>query len=247
MSVLGIIPARGGSRRVKKKNIKMLAGHELIAWTIEEAKKAKSLDYFLVSTEDDEIAEVSRRYGAPVPFKRPDDIAEDVDSSLVLMHSIEWYEEQMKKEVGYVVCLQPTSPFRSASDIDRCVQVAIKTNADTVLSVSQAHQHPMWCFEMGPNQVLSSYMNTKLEGDNLVWQKLPLLFYPNGAVYVTKRNVIMNTGRIYGDKLYGYMMPRERSIDLEEELDFIVASAMIGVFGDVRQDREWLKESWIKS
>jgi len=239
--VLGIIPARGGSRRVPRKNIKFLGGKPLIGWTIEEAKKASSLTHVLVSTDDKEIATISKAFGAQVPFMRPEDISEDVDTGLVLYHAVQWWEKYRKEQIEFVVCLQPTSPFRRAYDIDRCVEIAKATDADTVVSVCQVTQHPAWCFEMNTSQRLTSFMNTPLHGDNLVWQKLPLLLYPNGAVYVTKYATVMR-GRIYGDKIYGYLMPKTRSIDLEEELDFFTASAMFETYG--RETTEWLQQSW---
>lgn len=231
--VLGVVPARGGSRRVKRKNIKLLGGKPLIAWTLEEAKKASSLDYLLVSTDDPDIAEFSRSQGVPVPFKRPPELSVDCDTSLVLRHALQWYEKKKKKQVGYVVCLQPTSPFRWAEDIDRCLQIARVTNAETVVSVSKTKQHPYWCFEMAPvNQRLVPHMESGLRGDKLVSQNLPLFFYPNGAVYVTVRDMILE-GKIFGDlyRIWPYKMSEERSIDLETPFDFFVASQMIAFYG----------------
>lgn len=241
-TVIGVIPARGSSRRVPKKNIKEIGGRPLIAWTIEQAKRSKELDYFFVSTDDPEIAEISKKYGAPVPFRRPPEISSDCDSSFVLSHALSWYEDTHKK-VDYVVCLQPTSPFRSASDIDNCIKVARETDADTVVSVTQAKQHPYWCLEMDSvSQRLKPFMDIKLEGDNLVWQNLPFLLYPNGAVYVTKSECI-RANKIYGPNLYGYIMPQQRSIDLEEEYDFIVASALYKAFGE--NPDKWTVFSWM--
>ena len=236
--------ALGGSRRVPKKNIKMLGDHPpkpLIAFTIEEAKKAHSLDYFLVSTNDEEIAKISKAWGAHVPFKRPEPISEDIDSVFCLKHALEWYERKKQQKVSHVCCLQPTSPLKNSDDIDRCIQIAKETDADTVISISSVKQHPFWMFSLQPNQQLTPYMDIDLEGDNLVWQKLPILFYPNGAIYVTKRDLILQN-RIFGDQIYGYMMPTERSIDLEEEFDFIVCSALLPMIK--KNNKEWVKLSW---
>lgn len=226
--VLGIILARGASKRVPRKNIKMLGGKPLIVYSIEAAKQSKLLNAFLVSTDDDEIAEISRQYGAPVPFKRPAALGEDVDSVMPLTHAVQWYETTNSIVVTYVVCLQPTSPLRTANDIDQCVQTALASNIDTVMSVAKVKQHPYWCFELEPfGHGLKPFMEVDLEGDNLVSQNLPILFYPNGAVYVTKRDVIVEDQRIFGETIYGYIMPEERSIDLEEETDFVYCSALI--------------------
>lgn len=222
----------------------MLGDKPLIAWTIEEARKTSQLNHFLVSTDDDEVAEISRKYGAPVPFKRPATISEDVDTVFVAQHSVEWFEHQENKRVSHVCLLQPTSPFRNANDIDSCIQIAKRTNADSVISVAKARQHPFWAFEIDAGtQKLHPFMDIPLEGDVLISQNLPLVLYPNGAVYVTKRDVIMD-GRIFGNSIYGFMMPSERSVDLEDELDFIVCSALLPV---VAKHEPLTKLSWIVS
>lgn len=242
--VLGVIPARIGSRRVKKKNIRLLGNppRPLIAYSIEQAKLAKSLDYFVISTGDPEIREVSINNLGGVStqkacvIKRPPELCEDVDSALVLKNAVEWFEKKKKQSVSHVCLLQPTSPLRSYHDIDECVHLAKATNADTVVSVKKVDEHPMWCFQADIFGRLESFMNTRLEGDNLVSQNLPLLYYPNGAVYVTNRATIAQN-KIFGNKMYPYKMPRNRSIDLEEEIDFIICSAIMPVF---RTDEPYL-------
>ena len=227
--VLGIIPARGGSRRVPRKNIKPLGNRPLVSWVIDAAKKSKALDYFLVSTNDDEIAEISRSYGAPVPFKRPEALSEDVDSALVLKHALNWYEQKTGKTVSHVCCLQCTTPFTYSDDIDTCVRIAKSDpTIDTVFTVAKAKQHPYWMFVSTPftHEVEPFCPEIRLEGENLVSQNLPLVWYPNGAVYVTRCDVILND-RIFGKKLIAQYMPEIRSIDLEEPYDFIVASAIL--------------------
>lgn len=242
--------AKGSSRRVPRKNIKPLGGKPLITWTIEEAKKANSLDGFLVSTDDDEIAEISRNAGASVPFKRPSELSEDkdgkeTDSSWVLKHALEWYEQTNNKRVSHIVCLQPTSPFRTADDINSCIQIAKQTNADTVISVCKAKQNPFWCFEFNSvSQQLRSFMDIPLQGDNLISQNLPLILYPNGAIYVTRRDWILN-GRIYGEKIFGFLMPEERSVDIDDELDFIICNALIEPLK--KNEGVWAKISWLVS
>ena len=230
--VLGIIPARGGSRRIPRKNIRPLGGNKpLIAWTIEQAKLAKSLDYFLVSTGDPEIAEISRQYGAPVPFRRPKKLCEDIDSIFVLQHAVDWFEKKKKKHVEHIVCLQPTSPFRNHHDIDSCVHLAKEKKADTIVSVVKVSQHPYWMFETDVFGRLRSFMDMRLEGKILVSQNLPLFWFPNGAVYVTARQTL-DQGKIFGEKMFPFQMPENRSIDLEVENDFMVASAMVQFYGN---------------
>jgi CMP-N,N'-diacetyllegionaminic acid synthase len=227
LSVLGVIPARGGSKRVPRKNIKVLGGRPLVAWSIEAAKNSKSLDYFLVSTNDEEIAKISKGLGAHVPFKRPAKISEDVDTVYVAIHAIEKYEKKKQQTVSHVVILQPTSPFRTANDIDECVRIAKTTGVDSVVSFRKTAESPYWMFTMKEyGHEMVPFETMELSGDNLVSQNLPPVYYPNGAIYVVRRDVIMEE-RIFGDKIFGYIMPSERSIDLEEEYDFIIAEAMI--------------------
>jgi CMP-N-acetylneuraminic acid synthetase len=164
------------------------------------------------------------------------------NTTLVAIDALERYEAKKHKRVGHVCILQPTSPFRTSDDIDRCVQIAVTTGVDTVISVTKAHQSPYWMLQMKPfSHELESFMNIDFEGDNLVSQNLPTLFYPNGAVYVVRRDVLMS-GRIFGEKIYAYMMPRERSIDLEEEYDFAVASALMPQF---LSKEPYQKISWV--
>jgi CMP-N-acetylneuraminic acid synthetase len=240
--VLGVILARGGSRRVYKKNIKLLGGKPLVAWTIEAAKNAKMLDYFLVSTNDEEITKISKDWGAPVPFKRPEKISEDVDSIQPTIHAIQKYESYLdsgrwdvsletvaQHMIDYVVILQPTSPFRTSADIDECVRIAKTTGVDAVISFKKACESPYWMFTLKEyGHEMEPYTpEIELEGDNLVIQNLPTIFYPNGAVYVLRRDVALR-GKIYeGNRIYGFIMPEERSIDLETECDFMHAEAMI--------------------
>lgn len=243
-TVLGVIPARGGSRRVPRKNIKELNGKPLIAYSIEAAKDSKLLDYFLVSTNDEEIAKISRHYGAPVPFKRPAKISGDCDTVMVAAHAIQKYEEKKQRRVSHVCILQPTSPFRNASDIDECVRIAKTTGVDSVVSFTRVSQFPQWCFEMKQfgHEMTPFMSDIRLEGENLVSQNLPVLFYPNGAVYVVKRDVAMS-GCIFGDRIYGYLMPRIRSIDLEEEMDFYVCEALLPLL----KKQEQTQISWVIS
>lgn len=242
--VLGVIPARGGSKRISRKNIKLLGNKPLVAWTIEAAKKAKSLDYFLVSTGDEEIAQVSRDYGAPVPFKRPKELRSDCDTSEVVNHAMQWFEKEKKQKVSHVVTLQPTSPLRTSEDIDICVNIAKTTGVDTVISVAQARQHPAWMLEQKPfSHELQPFIgDVHLEGDTLISQNLPFVWYPNGAVYATKREWILKN-RLFGEKWMGYTMPIERSLDLEEELDFIICSAVLKMMEE--NEGVWHKTTWL--
>jgi CMP-N-acetylneuraminic acid synthetase len=209
-----------------------LLGKPLIAYTIEAAKESRILDRIIVSTDHDRIAEISRQYGAEVPFKRPAAISEDVPTELVLQHAIYYLEQQEKYKVGIVVTLQPTSPLRRAEDIVACVTKQLETNADSVITVCEVREYPWWMYRF-EGEKLVSFMGIDLKGDWGVRQALPKVFIPNGAVYCTKRDVIMVENRIIGRDCRAIIMPRSRSLDLDIELDFIIMEKVM----------EWLEQT----
>ena len=231
MRALGIILARKGSRRIKRKNTRPLGGKPLVVWTFECAKKSKRLDRVVVSTDDEEVKRLAEEYKIEVPFfPRPRELAEDVDSVLPLKHAVEFLEEKQGYIPSHVVLLQPTSPFREPSDIDGCILIAEETRCDTVITIKEVSQHPYWMFKakMGRKGFtrLEPYEKIDLAGDVLVWQNLPKLYYPTGDVYVIKTELVKK-GRIFGETIYGYLIPRERAIDIEEEVDLLLAEAII--------------------
>lgn len=228
MKFIGIIPARSGSVRVPFKNIKPLAGKPLIYWTI-KAALGSMLERVIVSTDSRRIAQMSRRYGAEVPFTRPKEISADVDTGLVLRHAA-----GCLKKAGYrpdwFALLQPTSPMRTAQDINNCILLCDDPNhgdgCDSVVSVYPASQYPQWMF-VEQEGYLKRYMDldlSELRGDVLISQNLPKLLYPNGAVYMVPRR-LAEKGIIFGNRIRPYIMERERSLDLEEEWDFEVAES----------------------
>jgi len=231
LKALGIILARKGSRRIKRKNIRLLGGKPLVTWTFECAKRSKRLDRVVVSTDDEEVKRLAEQYDVEVPFfPRPKELAEDVDSVLPMKYCVDFLEEKEGYTPSHVVLLQPTSPFREPSDIDGCILIAEETGCDTVITVKEVSQHPYWMFKakMGREGFtrLEPYEKIDLAGDVLVWQNLPKLYYPTGDVYVTKAELVKK-GRIFGEIIYGYLIPRERAIDIEEEVDLLLAEAII--------------------
>lgn len=134
--ILGVITARGGSKGIPEKNIKPLNGKPLISYTIKAAHGSKYLDYSLVSTDDPKIARVSRKYKARVPFMRPAELATDIAKSIpVVLHALDWLRKHKKQKYSYAMILQPTSPLRTAQDIDECIKKAVDTDADSVMSM----------------------------------------------------------------------------------------------------------------
>ena len=232
--VVGIVPARGGSKRVPLKNLQLLDGRPLISYTIEGAIASKVLDRVIVSTDHDGIAGVSREAGAEVPFRRPADISEDVETELVLKHVVEYLESQERYAVDAVVLLQPTSPFRKAQTLARCVQVFREhDDADSVVTVTNVEGYrPEWMLSLTPSGMVVPY-NTPFQDDGrpvirlVARQSFPTLFRQNGAVWVTDRDLLMHKNLVVGPNAYGVECDDRESFDIDTPLDLLVADVMM--------------------
>jgi len=222
--VVAIIPARCGSKAVYKKNIKPLSGKPLISYTIAEALKSKLLDMVFVSTEDKEIAEIAASYGAEV-IERPVELAEDDTPTLpVLQHAIQYLEEVEDYAINLVVLLQPTSPLRTVEDIDRSIQKLLTVGCDSVVSVCEVDYSPYSMYALEEDK-----LQPIIEGGKGIPRRQDALkvYKLNGAVYVTCRDVIMKEGRIMGDDTRAFVMPSERSLDIDTEIDFRLAEILM--------------------
>jgi len=217
--MIAIIPARGGSKGLPGKNIKEMCDKPLIAYTIEAALKSKSIDHVILSTDDEEIAAVAKKYGAEVPFMRPAELASDTAMAVDnYIYTIGRLEKEWNTKIDSFVVLQPTSPLRIAEDIDGAVELFNARNADSVVTyVKEAHPI-FWHKKIDENN--------KLEGTIANRQELPITYYPNGAVYVFSTEMIRQK-KYYTDKSYAYIMPRERSIDIDFIDDFKYAEFLM--------------------
>jgi CMP-N,N'-diacetyllegionaminic acid synthase len=233
--VLGVIHARGGSKRIPLKNIKLLAGRPLISYMVEAAMESRLLDRLIVSTDHPEIARIARDYGAEVPFMRPMDLAEDVASELVTQHAVSFVEGK-GYAVRIVLTMQPTTPFCAAEDIDACIQRMLDSDLDTVFTGCEVHERPEWMYrrEESFDDRVVPFTGRLVQGDAGISQKLPKLFIPNGAVWATRREVLMEQGLITGPRAGIVVMSRERSVDIDEPVDFITAEAIAGELLKVR-------------
>jgi CMP-N-acetylneuraminic acid synthetase len=210
--ILGVIPARGGSKRLPGKNLALLAGKPLISYSIDAARLAHRLARCIVSTEDEQIAKVSRELGADVPFKRPASLARDDTPILdVLLHALEEIERSGPKATA-VVILQPTSPLRAPEDIDLAIELFETKRADTVTAVSAAKDHPYWCWtEQRDGSITPFFSAREMAFDRA---QLPPALIENGAIYVVRRE-ILQTGSIYGDKVVPFRIDEERAVDID--------------------------------
>lgn len=228
-SVLAIIPARGGSKGVLRKNIRELAGKPLIAWTIEEALKSKHIDRLILSSEDEEIIRIAKNWGCEAPFKRPDELArDDTPGVKPVLHALGALVEKYE----YVVLLQPTSPLRISDDIDNCIELCIRKEAPACVSVSEVTQHPFWMYEIGDNGLMKPF-NQEIDVANRR-QDLPEAYILNGAVYVSRVDFILSNQSFISSSTIAYIMPKERSFDIDEEIDLKLCEIIL----DMRRSKE---------
>ena len=217
--LLGLIPARGGSKRIHDKNVLDFCGEPLIVHTIRAGLNSSFIDRLVVTTEDDNIAEISKRYGADVPFKRPKALSSDSATSIdVVKHSIVTLREA-GDEYDYVILLQPTSPLRSECHINYAVQLLIDKKADSILSVCEV-DHPVECANsLSRDGLLDGFLSSGLE--HKPSQNYAKKYIPNGAIYLVKvKDIIENNTLIAPRNGYAYIMDREDSIDIDVNLDF---------------------------
>ncbi|MBU3925951.1 acylneuraminate cytidylyltransferase family protein [Patescibacteria group bacterium] len=225
-NILGVITARGGSKGIPGKNIKILGDKPLIAYTIDIAKKSKLITHLIVSTEDEEIIDVAKKYGVDVPFVRPKELAQNNTPHLpVMQHAIKFMEEKLGIVFDYVVILQPTSPFRIPDDIDNTLKKLIKNKADSAVSLMEVgNYHPMRIKKLEGDRVLDYCM---AEQEGIRRQDLPTAYKRSGAVYAMQRNLLMEQNRLYGNYNVGLAVPQERSIDIDEPMDWLKAEYML--------------------
>ena len=233
VKVLGIIPARGGSKNIPHKNIVPLAGKPLIYYTIESAKKSKLLDAFIVSTDDPKIAQVARHFKADVPFLRPTKLARDDSPDIdFLKHAIAWLEKYRGWTPKIVVNLRPTSPLRTSDDIDKVVDFMLKTKCDSVRTLTSPYPYnpfKMWTFKNKGNCKIKPLLPTKHYkklGTDVPRQALPEFYWQNGLVDATRVKFIKR-GIIFGPDIRGIVIEPGRSLDIDEPEDLIIAEGTL--------------------
>lgn len=225
--VVALIPARGGSVGVPRKNIRPLAGKPLIAWTIAAAEKASTVGRVLVSTDDEEIAGIARSLGADVPFMRPPTLAQVETPDLpVCIHVLEELQRRESVRPKYVVWLRPTAPLRTADDIDQALSILAATGAESVRSVSMTKAHPYWMKTL-ENGRLRPFVEGCDEHTHTRRQMLPPVYMLNGAVDAVRADIVREDYPLWGKDVAAYVMPAERSIDIDTSADFAVAEALL--------------------
>ena len=220
-SVLAIIPARGGSKGIPRKNIIMVAGKPLIAWTIEEAKKSKYIDRLILSSEDEEIIKVAKEWGCEVPFVRPVELAKDDTPGIEpVLHAI-----SMLPGYDYIVLLQPTSPLRLADDIDGCIESCLSLHAPSCVSVTEVNQHPYLMYTIDKAGSLVPFLDRKIEIYRR--QDFPLAYVLNGAVYVAETVLFCKSRSFMTPFTKAFVMPKARSLDIDDNIDLTICETFI--------------------
>lgn len=224
--ILAVITARGGSKGIPGKNIKLLGGKPLISYSIDAARKSNVITHTIVSTDDEKIAQIARRHGAEVPFLRPKRLARDKTPHVpVMCHAIEFMERKLGIIFDYAVILQPTSPFRTTDDIDETLRRLIRSKADSAVTLTEVgNDHPVKAKKLVDGKVLP-YMAIEPEGTRR--QDFPPAYRRSGAIYAMRRDLLMKDGRLYGDNIVGYIVPSDRSVDIDSPLEWFRAKWML--------------------
>lgn len=230
--VLGVIPARGGSKRLPRKNIRILYGHPMIAYTIKAAQRARLLTDYLVSSEDQEILEVARSYGAPTPFVRPAYLATDkVRNIEVVLHALHFMERKHNQPYDIVLLLQPTCPVRDHRHIDEAVRLLADSELETLASVKGPYKKRDPILKGIREGALEAYCETE-DSENIE----PFYVY-NASIYAVKRDYLVREGKLISSKQVPLIMGRLHSIDVDTESDFVIAESCLKHLSSVEQRR----------
>lgn len=220
MSTFALIPARGGSKGIPRKNIRPIAGKPLIAWTIEAALCSTRVAEVIVSTDDEEIAAVARAHGALVPFMRPASLAQDQSPSIdPVLHALDQLPQHQA-----VLLLQPTSPLRRTADIDACLDLAATRGWPSVVSVVEADSHPFWTYRLGDQAALLPFADGPAATRR---QDLPGAYALNGAMYFADAAWLRRTGALVHADTHALVMAREHSVDIDTPLDWRIAEMLL--------------------
>lgn len=224
MKVLFVITARGGSKGVPRKNIKMIEGIPLVAFKIIAAQKCKYEKRVIVSTDDGEIAEVSRRYGAEVPFMRPAELATDSASSVdVVLHTMNWVSENLKETYDYVCLLEPSSPFASYKDLDEALRLMEENDADTLLGMKEADVSTNFIHSLDKDGKLSEFYYAIKDMKSIRRQDQKKEYTMNGSMYIAKWEYFMKNKLFHSENSIPYIMSEQSSIEIDTMLNYEVA------------------------
>ena len=220
---LAIIPARGGSKRLPRKNLLDLCGKPLIAWSIEAALKSKYISKVIVSSDEEEILNIAKEYKADF-IKRPDELASDTATTFdAIEHTIKSLEKY-----DYIVLLQPTSPLRNEKHIDEAIELLELKKADAIISVCETDHSPLWCNILNEDLSMTNFLSKELL--NKRSQDLPLFYRLNGAIYICEtQKLLRNKSFFIKENIFAYIMDKKTSVDIDDDIDFLVAKELINL------------------
>lgn len=215
---IAIIPARSGSKGLKDKNIKLLNGKPLLAYSIEEALNSKLFDTVMVSTDSLKYAEIAKKYGAEVPFLRSEKTSGDSASSWEMVTEVLKLYKDKERYFDTICLLQPTSPLRTADDIKRAYELLDIKNADSITSVCEVDHSPLWCNTLPSNLSMRAFINNGVDNSNR--QQLEVYYRLNGAIYIRKLSYSDEDVFLYNNNTFAYIMEKNKSVDIDGKLDF---------------------------
>ena len=219
---LAIIPARGGSKRLPRKNVLDLCGKPLISWSIEAGLKSKYIDKLIVTSDDEEILYISKRYGADI-IVRPDELSNDTATTFdAIKHTID-----NTNKYDYIVLLQPTSPLRNEKNIDEAIELLESKNADAIVSVSEMEHSPLWSNTIDDSLSMKGFLKDEIL--NKRSQDLEKYYRLNGAIYICKTDKLLEEKSFFlTENIFAYKMPQKQSIDIDTQLDLLIAKVITG-------------------
>ena len=225
MKNIAIIPARSGSKGLKDKNIKLLNGKPLLTYSIEAALKSKCFDVVFVSTDSKKYANIAKQYGAEVPFLRSKKNSSDKSNAWDVIREVLENYKKLGKEFDTFTYLQPTSPLRTSTDIKKAYKLYKELKANSIVSICDTEVSPLYCYHLPKNNLLSKVLN--VDNENKRRQDAGTYYTMNGAIYLANVNNFLKTNDIYKNKCYAYVMDKKSSIDIDDEMDFKYAEALL--------------------
>ncbi len=226
MKIVAVIPARAGSKGVSNKNLRELGGKPLIGWSIEAVRACFDIDRVILTTDSQEIANVGRHFGAEAPFIRPAELARDETPTIsTVVHAVQWLEENESYFADFIMCIQPTSPLCATQDIQGAIDLLKATNAEGVVSVTLSESHPFWMKQLDLDGRVTDFLEPPRSVHRR--QDLPKLYSLNGAIYLAQRDILVDLQTWYTPKTYGYIMPINRSLDINTPWDLYLADLIL--------------------
>lgn len=222
----GIIPARGGSKGIRNKNIQLIGNKPMIQYTFEASKNTSKLDLIILSSDDEKIINLARRFDIKVPFVRPTTLARDnTPTAKVITHALEWYKREYQDIPENLILLQPTSPFRTGEDIDNAIKKYENSQKDSLTSVCPVSQHPSECLTISDSDELE-FINISHNLNLTRRQLYKKCYFIDGAIYICKTSKFLENKTMFNSSSEIFILPKSHSIDVDDWFDLLIARAI---------------------